>query len=153
MQQCQDLIKVPNSSEDVFAPRSLVCGSSHSLKMAFASLSITEKGCCLLFFACKYGASQVVLMVKNPPANEGDVRDAGSIPGSVRSPGVGKWQLIPVLLPGESHGQRSQVGYGPQGHKESYMTEVTQQHSFFICEAKSIIFKITFNCRCGIQEH
>ena len=52
-------------------------------------------------------------MVKNPPANEGDVRDAGSIPGSVRSPGVGKWQLIPVLLPGESHGQRSQVGYGP----------------------------------------
>ena len=81
--------------------------------MAFASLSITEKGCCLLFFAFKYGASQVVLMVKNPPANEGDVRDAGSIPGSVRSPGVGKWKPIPVLLPGEFHGQRSQVGYGP----------------------------------------
>ena len=26
-------------------------------------------------------------VVKNPPANEGDVRDAGSIPGSGRSPG------------------------------------------------------------------
>ena len=25
-------------------------------------------------------------MVKNPPANAGDVRDAGSIPGSGRSP-------------------------------------------------------------------
>ena len=25
-------------------------------------------------------------MVKNPPANEGDVRDVGSIPGSGRSP-------------------------------------------------------------------
>ena len=74
-----------------FSPRSLVCGSSHSLKMAFASLSITEKGCCLLLFAFKYGASQVVLMVKNPLANEGDVRDAGSIPGLVRSPGVWKW--------------------------------------------------------------
>ena len=26
--------------------------------------------------------SQVVLMVKNPPANAGDIRDVGSIPGS-----------------------------------------------------------------------
>ena len=32
-------------------------------------------------------ASQVALVVKNPPANAGDVRDAGSIPGSGRSPG------------------------------------------------------------------
>ena len=29
-------------------------------------------------------------MVKNPPANAGDARDAGSIPGSERSPGGGK---------------------------------------------------------------
>ena len=28
-------------------------------------------------------------MVKNPPVNGGDVRDAGSIPGSGRSPGGG----------------------------------------------------------------
>ena len=28
-------------------------------------------------------------MVKNPPANAGDARDVGSIPGSGRSPGVG----------------------------------------------------------------
>ena len=28
-------------------------------------------------------------MVKNPPANAGDVRDMGSIPGSGRSPGGG----------------------------------------------------------------
>ena len=34
-------------------------------------------------------ASQVVLVVKNPPANSGDTRDVGSIPGSGRSPGVG----------------------------------------------------------------
>ena len=32
-------------------------------------------------------ASQVVLVVKIPPANEGDIRDSGSIPGSRRSPG------------------------------------------------------------------
>ena len=30
-------------------------------------------------------AEQVV--VKNPPANAGDIRDAGSVPGSGRSPG------------------------------------------------------------------
>ena len=28
-------------------------------------------------------------MVKNPPANAGDVRDVGSIPGLGRSPGIG----------------------------------------------------------------
>ena len=28
-------------------------------------------------------------MVKNPPASAGDIKDAGSIPGSERSPGGG----------------------------------------------------------------
>ena len=32
-------------------------------------------------------ASQVALVVKNLPAKAGDIRDAGSIPGSGRSPG------------------------------------------------------------------
>ena len=31
------------------------------------------------------GASQVMLLVKNPPANVGDLREAGLIPGSGRS--------------------------------------------------------------------
>ena len=35
------------------------------------------------------------------------------------------WQLTPVFLPGESHGQRSLAGYSPWGCKESDMTEVT----------------------------
>ena len=34
-------------------------------------------------------SSQVVPVVKNPPANTGDVRDTSSIPGSGRSPGRG----------------------------------------------------------------
>ena len=33
------------------------------------------------------GASQLALVVKNSPANEGDIRDIDSIPGSGRSPG------------------------------------------------------------------
>jgi len=34
-------------------------------------------------------ASQVALVIKNPPASAGDIRDAGSIPGSGRSPEEG----------------------------------------------------------------
>ena len=33
-------------------------------------------------------------MVKNPPANAGDIRDKGSIPGSGRSPGGGNGNLL-----------------------------------------------------------
>ena len=38
--------------------------------------------------------SQVVLVVKNPPANAGDARDAGSIPGLGRSSRVGNGNLL-----------------------------------------------------------
>ena len=34
-------------------------------------------------------ASQLALVVKNPTANAGDLRDVGSIPGLERSPGEG----------------------------------------------------------------
>ena len=35
------------------------------------------------------GTSQVVLVVKNPPASAGDIRDVGLFPGLGRSPGEG----------------------------------------------------------------
>ena len=38
-------------------------------------------------------------------------------------------QSTPVFLPGESHGQRSLAGYGPQGHKVSDTTEATKYAS------------------------
>ena len=47
-------------------------------------------------------------------------------------PWVGKipckraWQPTPVFLPGESHGQRSLVGYSPWSHNELDVTEVTE---------------------------
>ena len=40
-------------------------------------------------FAWFHVTSQVALVVKNPPASSGDTRDAGTIPGSLRSPGGG----------------------------------------------------------------
>ena len=36
-----------------------------------------------------FWASQVVLVVKNPPASSGDIRKTGLIPGTGRSPGGG----------------------------------------------------------------
>ena len=38
-----------------------------------------------------------------------------------------QWHPTPVLLPGESHGQRSLVGCSSWGREESDMTEATQQ--------------------------
>ena len=55
-------------------------------------------------------ASQTALVVKDPPDDEGDIRDVGSIPGSGKISWRRAWQPIPVFLPGEFHGQRSLVG-------------------------------------------
>ena len=64
-------------------------------------------------------AQLVVLVVKNLPANAGDVRpNAGDVrlgfnPWVRKIPQRRAWQPTPVFLPGESHGQRSLVGYSP----------------------------------------
>ena len=63
------------------------------------------------------------LVVKNPPANAGDTREASSIPGLGRFLGGGHGNPTPVFLPGESHGQRRLAGYSPWGHKKSDTTE------------------------------
>ena len=39
-----------------------------------------------------------------------------------------KWHPTPGFLPGESHGQKSLVGYSPGGLKESDMTEHAHTH-------------------------
>ena len=61
-------------------------------------------------------------MVKNPPANAGDLRDAGLILRS-KIPWRRVWQPTPVFLPGEFHGQRSVADYSPWGRKELDVTE------------------------------
>ena len=53
-------------------------------------------------------------MVKNLPANEGDV---GSNPGLGRPLGEGNGSPLP-FLPGKSHGQSNLVGYSARGHDE-----------------------------------
>ena len=72
-----------------------------------------------------YGTSQVVLVVKNPPANAGDARDSGLMLGVGRSPGGGHSNPLQCYFLENPHGQRNLVGYSPQGRKELYTTETT----------------------------
>ena len=69
-------------------------------------------------------------MVRNLPANEGDIRDMNLIPGLGKYP---PWRRaeppILVFLTGEFHGQKSLEGYGLLGltgsSESSDMTEAT----------------------------
>ena len=63
-------------------------------------------------------------MVKNPPANAGDIRDSGSIPGSGRSPGGGNGNPLQgscLENPMDGQAWRATV----HSVAESDMTEVT----------------------------
>ena len=85
-------------------------------------------------------ACQVALMLKNPLANAGDVRDAGLIPGSGRSPGGGHGNSS-IL----AENPMDRGAWRPTAHRvtEAHMTEVTQHSTaawFFIyAEYKSLI--------------
>jgi len=53
------------------------------------------------------------VMVKNLPASAGDVKRLRFNSWVRKIPWRRAWQPTPVLLPGESHGQRSLAGYCP----------------------------------------
>ena len=65
-------------------------------------------------------------MVNNLPANSGDTRNMGSIPGLGKSPGVGNGNSLQYSCLEDPHGQRNLVGYRPWGHKELDTSEVTE---------------------------
>ena len=64
-------------------------------------------------------------MVKNWPANAGDISDVGLISGSERFPGGGHGNPLQRSCMENPHGQRSLMGYSPQGHTESDPPEAT----------------------------
>ena len=59
-------------------------------------------------------------------------------------------QPTPVFLPGESHGQRSLVGYSPWGHKELDTTEQLDNHNSLCAtlkrQTKRKRFSVNFYC-------
>ena len=66
--------------------------------------------------------SQVVLVVKNPPANAGDIKDKVSSQGWEDSPEK-EMETHSSILAWRIPGKRSLVGYSPWGHTELDMTE------------------------------
>ena len=95
--------------------------------------------CCDQYFI---SASKVVLAVKDPPANERDVKRRGFNPGVRKIPWRRKWQPAPVFLPGKFHGQRGLADYSPWGCKKSDTTEWLSIHCLFImgCQENCICF-------------
>ena len=74
-------------------------------------------------------------MVKNPPANAGDIRGASSVPCSGKIPWRRAWHPTPVLLPGESQQQRSPERQSPRTCKELDTTErltTSLENEFFV---------------------
>ena len=76
-----------------------------------------------------------MLVVKNLPANAGDIKTLmswllrpGFDPWVKKIPWRRAWQPTPVFLTGESHEERSLMGYGLQGCKESDTTKATYAH-------------------------
>ena len=70
-------------------------------------------------------------VVKNLPANAGDTRDMGSIPGSGRSSEVRNGNTL-IFLPGKHHGQRKLAGYSLWDCKESDTTGHTHTHTQYL---------------------
>ena len=63
-------------------------------------------------YPCR-GASQVRLVVKNSPANTGDIRDTSSIPGSERSPERGHGNILQYSCLENPMDLRSLAGHNP----------------------------------------
>ena len=68
-------------------------------------------------------------VINNPPANAGDTRDMGSIPGSGRCPGGGNGNPLQCSCLENPQGQRSLVGYGPWGRKRVGHDSATEDTS------------------------
>ena len=69
-------------------------------------------------------------MVRNLPANAGDAKSVGSIPGLGRYPGVGNSNPLQYSCLENSMDRRAwQLGCSPWGGKESNMTEHAYTHT------------------------
>ena len=81
-------------------------------------------------YPLQYSCASLVVQMVNGKESACNVGDLGSIPGLGRSPGGGHGSPLQYSCLVNPHGQRSLVGYSPQGRKESDMTK----HSTFCCK-------------------
>ena len=89
-------------------------------------------------------------MVKNPPANAGDTRDAGLIPGSRRSPGVGNSNPLQYSCLKNSTDIGAWWATVHRGCKESDTTEWLSTHinkNYY--KSPSLLFLLSYMCTCS----
>ena len=67
----------------------------------------------------------MALLVKNPAANAGDIKDAGSVPGLERSPGGGHGNPLQYACLENPMDGGAWWAYSPWGHIELDTTEAT----------------------------
>ena len=84
-------------------------------------------------------------MVKNLPANAGDIKDTGSIPRSGRSLGGGHGKPFQYSCLENPQRQRSLAGYSPEGRKESVAAKATEHNTQ---RSLTIVNKKTQYCVC-----
>ena len=91
-------------------------------------------------------AFQVVLVVKNPPADAGDARRHEFNPWVEEIRRRRAWQPTPVFSPGKSHGQRSLTGDspGPQRGMAEHTHATTQQPTPVILTSSLAYFGVSY---------
>ena len=85
-----------------------------------------KKFICLVLVEAHKGLPSLALVVKNPPANAENVREAGLVPGSGRSSGGGHSNTLQYSClenPMDRMDRKAWWGYSPWGHKELGATE------------------------------
>ena len=85
------------------------------MSLSYKFLSSNQNLYNLLFIL----VSQVALVVKNLPANAGDIRDTGSIPGLGRSPGGGQGNPLQNSFLGNPMDRGAYIPLGSSGELQS----------------------------------
>ena len=81
---------------------------------------------------------------KEPICQHRSHKRCGFDPQVGKSPWKRAWKPTPVFLLGESHGQRSLVGYSPWGCRELDMTEAPQHACTQKSRKKIFVFMLDF---------
>ena len=110
---CYQLVEPEDSERCLHGQR-----SSKWILLVNASQS-ENKFCCLFF---QRGTGQSMSSGKEPACQRRRHKRQEFDSWVGKIPGRKAWQPTPVFLPGESHKQRSLVGYSPKGHKASDKT-------------------------------
>ena len=89
----------------------------------------------------------LMLVVRSQPASAGDINRREFEPWVRKIPWRRKRQPTHIVLPGESHAQRSLVGYSPRGH---WKWDTTEQLTLSLSRCNRIENRLSVSMNCII---